>query len=87
MTSRVVLYYTVGMQRLLDSESVHALIDELLLSGQAQTAAEAEAMFLDDHLDDIVRLATELDDETFARHEAVKLLMTHGSRPWEDALR
>ena len=44
-------------------------------------------MFLDDHLDDILRLAIELDDESFSRHEAVKLLMAHGSRPWEDSLR
>ncbi len=71
----------------LASESVHALIDELLLSGQARSASEAEAMFLDAHLADIARLAVELDDESFGRHEAVKLLMAHGSRPWEDTVR
>jgi len=71
----------------LSSESVHEEIDELLLSGQAQTASEAEAMFLDAHLSDIVQLAMEMDDDAFARHEAVKLLFAHGSRPWEDALK
>ncbi len=44
-------------------------------------------MFLDAHLSDIVQLAAELDDDAFARHEAIKLLLAHGSRPWEDALK
>ena len=69
------------------SECVHAEIDELLLSGRARTASEAEAMFLDAHLSDLARLAAELDDDSFSRHEAVKLLMAHGSRPWEDSVR
>jgi hypothetical protein len=43
-------------------------------------------MFLDSHLDEIARLVIELDDEAFVRHEAVKLLMSHGSRPYEDDL-
>ncbi len=65
------------------SESVHAEIDELLLSGRAKTATEAEEMFLDAHLAEIARLVRELDDQAFQRHEAVKLLMSHGSRRWE----
>lgn len=69
------------------SESVHREIDELLLSGRAATGSEAEEMFLDAHLPELVRLAIELDDQAFERHEAVKLLMAHGSRRWEDALR
>lgn len=68
------------------SESVHSQIDELLLSGQALTASQAEEMFLDAHLPDLARLVIELDDLTFVRHEAIKLLMAHGSRRWEDAL-
>ena len=71
---------------MLKSEEVHALIDDLLLSGKAQTAWEAEEQFLDDHLDDIAILATTLPQDQFVRHEAVKLLMSHGSRPWEDEL-
>jgi hypothetical protein len=31
-------------------------------------------------------LVTELDDQPFEQHEAVKLLIAHGSRHWEDAL-
>lgn len=75
------------MKTLLDSSTVHTQIDELLLSGRAKTASEAEDMFLDAHLGDLARLAIELDDAAFERHEAIKLLMAHGSRRLEDALR
>ena len=71
---------------LLDSNSVHAEIDNLLLNGQAATAHEAESMYLDDHLGDLTQLALHLDEKTFANHEAIKLLMSHGSRRSEDAL-
>lgn len=63
------------------------MIDELLLSGQAHGAHEAEEMFLNTHLDELVQLAIALDDQAFEQHEAVKLLMSHGSRQLEDALR
>ncbi len=74
------------MEPLLDSDTVHAQIDELLLSGKATTAHEAEEQFLDAHLVELARLALELDEESFKRHEAVKLLFAHGSRPFEDSL-
>lgn len=74
------------MEPLLDSQTVHAQIDELLLSGKAQTAFEAEEMFLDAHLTELARLALVLDEESFREHEAVKLLFSHGSRPFEDSL-
>ena len=65
---------------------VQAEIDSLLLSGRATTMAEAERLFLDAHLRDIAALAERLPDEEFRRHELVRLLLAHGSRPWEDAL-
>jgi len=71
----------------LSSESVNTQVDELLLSGRARNAFEAEEMFLDAHLPDIVELTQLLDDHEFENHEAVKLLMAHGSRRLEDALR
>jgi hypothetical protein len=74
------------MASALPSSSVHAEIDELLLSGAAKTASEAEEMYLDEHLPDLARLIVELDDESFGAHEAIKLLMAHGSRRREDAL-
>jgi hypothetical protein len=70
----------------LTSESVNSLIDQLLLSGAASTASEAEEMFLDSHLTEIAQLVVELDDASFVKHEAVKLLLSHGSRRREDAL-
>jgi hypothetical protein len=75
------------MPSTIESESVHSRINELLLSGRASTASQAEEMFLDAHLPDLARLVIELDDREFEQHEAVKLLISHGSRRWEDALR
>lgn len=74
------------MKSSLKSSAVHAQIDELLLSGKAQTAYEAEEMFLDAHLEELAQLALDLDEESFKNHEAVKLLFAHGSRPLEDSL-
>lgn len=69
------------------SESpIQAEIDGLLASGRAPTAAEAEAMVLDAHLADIALLAETLSDESFRRHELVRLLFAHGSRSWEDSV-
>src|SRR5439155_17786787 len=70
----------------LRSRDVQSEIDALLLSGRATTMAEAEEAFLDAHLDDIAQLVIALPDDEFAQHDAVKMLMSHGSRPWEDSL-
>jgi len=75
------------VQTLLTSQSVNNEIDDLLLSGRAKTASEAEELFLDTHLSDITHLVLALDDKAFQQHEAVKLLMAHGSRRLEDAIR
>ncbi len=61
-------------------------IDQLLLSGRAATMAEAERLYLDAHLRDIVALVERLSDDEFRRHELVRLLLSHGSRPFEDSL-
>ena len=71
---------------LLRSEDVNRLVDDLVWSGTAQTGLEAEEMFLDAHLHQIAALVTHLPEPELARHEAIKLLMFHGSRPWEDDL-
>jgi HPt (histidine-containing phosphotransfer) domain-containing protein len=77
---------SAGKDEKLPSPSpVQSEIDELLLSGRASTMAEAERMFLDVHLDEIAVLASQLTDEQFDRHELVRLLLAHGSRPWEDS--
>lgn len=72
---------------LLPSQSaMQSEIDELLISGRAGTMAEAEDMYLDAHLTEVAELAQCLSDEEFSRHELVRLLLAHGSRPWEDSL-
>jgi len=74
------------MRPLLPSASVHAEIDELLLNGSAKSAWEAENIYLDAHLQELAQLVIELDDASFIEHEAIKLLISHGSRRREDAL-
>jgi hypothetical protein len=65
---------------------IQAEIDALLLSGRATTMAEAARLVLDAHLRDVAALAERLPDEEFRRHELVRLLLAHGSRPWEHSL-
>jgi hypothetical protein len=68
-------------------DSVTAGVTELLLDGRATTCAEAEAMYLDAHLADVAALARSgLSDGEFRRHPLILLLMSHGSRGWEDSL-
>jgi hypothetical protein len=62
-------------------------IIELLLSGRAQTVEEAEELYLDSHLQDVVRLVeSPLSDAEFRCHPLIVLLMAHGSRAREDSL-
>jgi hypothetical protein len=59
----------------------------LLLRGEAETVAQAEEMYLDAHVRDVIRLAeSALPDEEFRQHPLVALLLSHGSRGWEDSL-
>jgi hypothetical protein len=66
--------------------AMEAEIEALLLSGRASSMAEAESMVLDAHLEEIAELAQRLTEEEFGRHELVRLLLAHGSRPWEDSI-
>jgi hypothetical protein len=62
-------------------------IVDLLLRGEAETAAEAEALYLDRHLADVLRLVEgPLSEEEFRSHPLIALLLSHGSRAWEDSL-
>jgi len=62
-------------------------IVEILLSGRAATVDEAEELYLDTHLDEVIRLASsDMPDDEFRRHPLIALLFARGSRPWEDAL-
>ncbi len=58
-----------------------------LLSGQARTLEEAEEMYLDASLPEVIRLLqSPLSDEELARHPLMVMLRAHGSRSWEDSL-
>jgi hypothetical protein len=59
----------------------------LLLSGQAQTAAEAEEMYLNASMPEVIRLLeSPLSDEELGRHPLFVMYRRHGSRGWEDSL-
>jgi hypothetical protein len=60
---------------------------EKLLQGKAETAFEAEELYLDESLRQVVELAeSELSDDEFRDHPLISLLLSHGSRDWEDSL-
>lgn len=59
----------------------------MLLRGEATTAPEAEARYLDSHLAEIVELVNSpLSEAQFRRHPLIQMLFAHGSREWEDSL-
>lgn len=63
-------------------------VAQLLLNGAAQTPSEAERIYLENHLDDILELVrSPLSDEEFRSHSLIQMLFSHGSRGWEDSLR
>ena len=74
------------------SESIIPELDNdpvlhLLLTGQAQTEAEAEEMYLNASLPEVIRLLrSPLSDEELGRHPLLVLFRRHGSRGWEDSL-
>lgn len=58
----------------------------LILDGRADSLHDAEELYLDASLADIVRLiAGPLDDEAL-RRPLMRLLASHGGRGWEDSL-
>jgi hypothetical protein len=59
----------------------------LLLTGQARTATEAEEMYLNASLPEVLRLLqSPLTDEELGRHPLLVMYRRHGSRGWEDSL-
>jgi hypothetical protein len=59
----------------------------LLLTGAAQTVAEAEEMYLDASLPEVIRLLqSPMSNEELGRHPLLVMFRRHGSRGWEDSL-
>ncbi len=62
-------------------------VGQLLLSGKASTLHEAEELYLDHCLPEVLRLLESgLSDEELGRHPLMQMLRRHGSRAWEDAI-
>ena len=62
-------------------------VAQLLLRGRARTLREAEELYLDSCLPEVVRLLeSELSDEELGRHPLMRMLRSHGSRGWEEAI-
>ena len=59
----------------------------LLLSGEALTLREAEELYLDRSLPELLELLRRpMSDEELGRHPLVQMLVSHGSRGREDTL-
>jgi hypothetical protein len=59
----------------------------LLIEGRASTLEQAQQMYLDEHLHELVSLVeSPVSDAEFRRLPLVELLMALGSRRWEDSL-
>jgi hypothetical protein len=62
-------------------------IARLLLRGEAEFVREAEELYLDSCLPEVVRLLQSgLSDEELGRHPLMRMLRSHGSRGWEEAV-
>ncbi|HEY7329781.1 MAG TPA: hypothetical protein VH592_19255 [Gemmataceae bacterium] len=62
-------------------------VAQLLLRGEAQTLREAEEMYLDSCLPEVVRLLQSgLSDEELGRHPLMRMLRSHGRRGWDEAV-
>jgi hypothetical protein len=59
----------------------------LLLSGAAATLDEAEELYLDASMPEIIRLLeSPLSDQELCEHPLMVLLRSRGSRGWEDSV-
>lgn len=62
-------------------------VADLILAGEAATVQEVEELYLDRHLEEILRLVeSSLSDREFRSHPLIALLLARGSRGWEDSL-
>jgi hypothetical protein len=62
-------------------------VARLILEGQAQSLDEAEELYLNRSLAAVLELLrSPLPNELLAEHPLMRLLVTRGSRGWEDSL-
>jgi hypothetical protein len=59
----------------------------LILTGRARSLDEAEEIYLDESLPEVLELLRQpIPDEELAQHPLMRLLHVRGSRGWEDSL-
>jgi len=79
-----------GYTAVMSSQAASVIDDpvvELLLTGRADTADQAERLYLEEHLDEVMGLVNSpLSDEEFRRHPLIAILLSSGSRGWEDSI-
>jgi len=62
-------------------------VNRLLLEGKAETVHEAEEMYLDSAIPEVLALlASDLTNEELENHPLLTMYLTHGSRGWEDSI-
>lgn len=62
-------------------------VAQILLSGKVKTLREAEELYLDNCFPEVARLLQSgLSDEELGRHPLMRMLRSHGSRGWDEAL-
>lgn len=62
-------------------------VADLLVTGWASTVAQAEELYLNSHIEDVLHLVeSPISDEEFRSHPLISLLLARGSRAWEDSL-
>jgi hypothetical protein len=67
--------------------SIHDPVARLLLSGRAETLRQAEELYLDLCLPEVIRLLEgPLSDEELGRLPLMAMLRSHGSRGWEESI-
>ena len=60
---------------------------QLLLSGRARDLHEAEEIYLDESIPEVLELLRQpIPDNELAEHPLMRLMRVHGSRGWEDSL-
>jgi len=60
---------------------------QLLLDGRAESLQEAQELYLNEHLHEVFDLVlSPLSDDEFRRHPLISLLLSCGSRGYEDSL-
>ena len=74
-----------------ENEEIPGVTDDpilrLILAGKARTVDEAEEMYLDESLPEVLELLREpIPDEELAKHPLMTLLRVRGSRGREDSL-